>query len=44
MLKYVLLPGLCYAPKAFQKTYLAERAPRIRDILSRTPATAPHLM
>lgn len=44
MLKYVLLPSLRFSPRSFQMKYLAQRAPKIRDILSRSPTAAPHLL
>lgn len=44
MLHHVLLPALRFAPLASQKVYLTERAPRLRDILSRAPTSAPGLL
>ncbi len=44
MLHHVLLPALHFAPLAFQERYLAERAPRLKDILSRSPTSAPGLL
>lgn len=44
MLRHVLMPVLRFAPLAFQVSALQERAPKLRDILSRTAASAPSLM
>ncbi len=44
MLHHVLMPVLRFAPLAFQISALQERAPKLRDILSRSAASAPALM
>lgn len=44
MLHHVLMPVLRFAPLGFQISALQERAPKLRDILSRSAASAPALM
>lgn len=44
MLRHVLVPVLRFAPLAFQISALKDRAPKLRDILSRSASSAPFLM